>query len=157
MGGGVGYVDYDAAYRKVTGRHGCIGKRTMEADTPAPAREASPAAPETRDETVVRSRDVGNLLGRLDGFTMMQCPCGVGIKVPPGSNWTSIPCPPLRPRQRDPPGSAGRADRRSVDVPPTGQGLAVLPLLLRRGHPHFPAFEAKTQSCSRCGRTIEIV
>src|SRR5579859_80879 len=99
MGGGVGYVDYDAAYRKVLGKEGVIGKRTLSEDTPAARREASPAgpalapAPEAREEIVTRSREVGNLLGRLDGLTLMKCACGVGIKVPPGSTWTSIPCP----------------------------------------------------------------
>ncbi|HVR86274.1 MAG TPA: M48 family metalloprotease, partial [Planctomycetota bacterium] len=99
MGGGVGYVDYDAAYRKVVGKDGLIGQRTLSEDTPAARREASPAgpamaaAPEAREEIVTRSREVGNLLGRLDGLTLMKCACGVGIKVPPGSTWASIPCP----------------------------------------------------------------
>jgi heat shock protein HtpX len=98
MGGGVGYVDYDAAFRKITGKAGCIGERTLSEDTPATKREGSAAgpavpAPESREETVTRSREVGNLVGRLAGLTLMTCPCGVGIKVPPGSSWTTIPCP----------------------------------------------------------------
>jgi heat shock protein HtpX len=100
MGGGVGYVDYDAAYRRITGKAGCIGSRTLSEDTPAAARGASAAAPapapaarESREETVTRSRDVGNMMGRLAGLTLMTCPCGVGIKVPPGAPWTTIPCP----------------------------------------------------------------
>lgn len=95
MGGGVGYVDYDAAFRKVTGQAGCIGKRTLAADKPEPARAGAPAAApvEAREETVQRSRAVGNLLGKLDGLLLMTCACGVGIKVPPGSKWNSIPCP----------------------------------------------------------------
>src|SRR5579864_7021230 len=97
MGGGVGFVDYDAAYRKIVGKTGVIGKRTLSEDTPTARREASEAgpaaAPEAREELVTRSREVGNLLGRLDGLTLMKCACGVGIKVPPGSTWTSIPCP----------------------------------------------------------------
>src|SRR6185503_2622648 len=94
MGGGVGYVDYDAAYRKITGKAGCIGKRTLAADTPAQARDASPLpAVEARDEIVERSREVGNLLGRIDGLVLLTWACGVGIKVPPGSTWSSIPCP----------------------------------------------------------------
>jgi heat shock protein HtpX len=155
--GGVGYVDYDAAYRKVTGRAGCIGKRTLAADSPEQAREASPAAPETRDETVTRSREVGNLVGRIDGFTMMQCPCGVGIKVPPGSNWTSIPCPRCG---RDNPIPRVQAAERS-DGPLTfrrqGKGWQSFRCSCGAGINLSPAFEAKTQSCSRCGRTIEIV
>jgi heat shock protein HtpX len=98
MGGGVGYVDYDAAFRKITGKAGCIGARTLNEDTPATRREGGPegpvaAGPETREEKVTRSREVGNLLGRMGGLTMMQCPCGVGIKIPPGAPWATIPCP----------------------------------------------------------------
>jgi len=99
MGGGVGYVDYEAAYKKVLGKQGLIGQRTLSEDTPAARREGSAegpavaAVPETREEIVTRSREVTNLMGRLDGLTIMKCACGVGIKVPPGSTWTSIPCP----------------------------------------------------------------
>src|SRR5579862_2031544 len=98
MGGGVGYVDYDAAYRKITGKAGCIGPRTLSEDTPGTRREAAapdPALPaaETREDVVTRSREVGNMLGRLAGLAIMQCPCGVGIKVPPGTTWATIPCP----------------------------------------------------------------
>src|SRR6185295_18141669 len=63
MGGGVGYVDYNAAFRKVTGKAGCIGKRTLGSDTPAQARPAS-AEPDAVDKL----RDIGNMLGRLDGL-----------------------------------------------------------------------------------------
>jgi len=98
MGGGVGYVDYEAAYKKVLNKEGLIGKRTLSEDTPLAKREGSAAgpvaaAPESREEMVTRSREVTNLMGRLDGMTLMKCSCGVGIKVPPGSTWTSIPCP----------------------------------------------------------------
>ena len=98
MGGGVGYVDYDAAFRKITGKAGCIGARTLAEDSPAARREGSGAGPvapavETREDMVTRSREVGNLLGRMDGLTMLRCPCGVGIKVPPGAPWATIPCP----------------------------------------------------------------
>ena len=158
MGGGVGYVDYDAAYRKITGRAGCIGKRTLAADTPTSAREAAPAAAESVDERVSRSRDVGNLLGRLDGFTMMQCACGVGIKVPPGSSWASIPCP-----------RCGR-DNPVPKAQPSASAKADEPLTFRRqgkGWQSFqcscgasinlsPAFEAKSKTCGRCGRTIDV-
>ncbi|HZE96385.1 MAG TPA: M48 family metallopeptidase [Planctomycetota bacterium] len=99
MGGGVGYVDYDAAFRKLTGK-GVIGSRTLAEDKPEQARAAVPeapgvaaAAPDTREQIVERSREVTKMMGRLDGMTMMRCECGVGIKVPPGSTWPSIPCP----------------------------------------------------------------
>src|SRR5262249_4529568 len=97
MGGGVGYVDYDAAFRKLTGK-GVIGERTKSQDKPEAAGGAAPgmpavAAADTREQIVERSREVTKMMGRLDGMKMMRCECGVGIKVPPGSTWTTIPCP----------------------------------------------------------------
>jgi len=157
MGGGVGYVDYDAAYRKITGKAGCIGKRTLSADTPAQAREASNLPPvEAREEVVQRSREVGNLLGRMDGLVVMTCACGVGIKVPPGSPWTSIPCP-----------RCGRDNPVPRASDPANPGE---PIVFRRqgtGWQSFqcscgatinlsPAFEGTSKSCDRCGRTLTI-
>jgi heat shock protein HtpX len=156
MGGGVGFVDYDSAYRKITNRAGCIGKRTLAADTPAQAREASPAAPETREEAVTRSREVGNLVGRLDGFTMMTCACGVGIKVPPGSTWASIPCPRCG---RDNPVSKAQP-AAGADGPVTfrrqGKGWQSFQCSCGASINLSPAFEAKSQTCQRCGRMIQI-
>jgi heat shock protein HtpX len=156
MGGGVGYVDYDAAYRKITGGGGCIGKRTLAADTPAHARQAAPAETEARHETVTRSREVGQLVGRIDGFTQMQCPCGVGIKVPPGSGWTSIPCPRCG---RDNPVPRAQAAEKA-DGPLTfrrqGRGWQSFQCSCGASINLSPAFAAKTQTCSRCGRSIEI-
>ena len=77
----------------IIGRTGCIGKRTLSEDAPATAREAAPVPAETREDRVTRARAVGNLISDLDGYRRLTCECGVGIKIPPGSTWTSIPCP----------------------------------------------------------------
>jgi heat shock protein HtpX len=156
MGGGVGYVDYDGAYRKVIGRSGPIGKRTLAADTPAQAREASPAAPETRDETVTRSRDVGQMLGRIDGFTMMKCPCGVGIRVPPGSSWTSIPCPRCGRDNPVPKAEGAAAPDAPLRYARKGKGWESFQCSCGASVQLSPSFEASHLECSRCHRRIEI-
>jgi heat shock protein HtpX len=155
MGGGVGYVDYDAAYRKITGKAGCIGKRTLAADAPAQAREASTLpAVDAREETVQRSREVGNLLGRLDGLVVMTCACGVGIKVPPGSPWTTIPCP-----------RCGRDNPVPKAAEPAAPGDPIVFQRQGKGWESFrcpcgasvnlsPAFQGSSTSCTKCGRTI---
>jgi heat shock protein HtpX len=157
MGGGVGYVDYDAAYRKITGKEGCIGKRTLAEDTPAQARAASPeGAVETREEVVQRSREVGNLLGRMDGLVVMQCACGVGIKVPPGARWTSIPCP-----------RCGRDNPVPKADPAAGPGGPAVYRRQGKGWESFqcpcgatinlsPAFQATSKTCDRCHTAIAI-
>lgn len=157
MGGGVGYVDYDAAYRKITGKAGCIGKRTLASDTPEKAREGSNLPPvEAREEIVERSREVGNLLGRMDGLVVMTCPCGVGIKVPSSSPWTSIPCP-----------RCGRDNPIPKAGEPANPGEPIVYRRQGKGWDSFqcacgasinlsPAFQAPSKTCERCHRTITI-
>jgi len=157
MGGGVGYVDYDAAYRKVTGKAGCIGKRTLTEDTPAPKREGSaggPAlAPEAREEVAERSREVGNLMGRLDGLTQMRCPCGVGIKVPPGSTWDSIPCP--RCGRDNPVPKAARSGGSQI-YQRRGEGWVSFRCDCGAAINLSPAFQGGETTCPKCGQHIAI-
>jgi len=157
MGGGVGYVDYDAAYRKITGRAGCIGKRTLKEDAPAARREASPEgpalAPEARETVAERSREVGALLGRLDGLTQMRCPCGVGIKVPPGSTWDSIPCPRCG---RDNPVPKAVRSGESQRYQRQGPGWQSFRCACGASVNLSPAFEGHETACPKCGQRIEI-
>jgi heat shock protein HtpX len=156
MGGGVGYVDYDAAFRKITGRQGCIGKRTLAEDPPAQARAASPQPAETREETVTRSREAGNLVGRLDGLTILQCPCGVGIKIPPGAAWTSIPCPRCGRDNAVPKAEPAARPDQPLRFKRQGKGWESFQCSCGAGINLSPAFAASTKTCDRCGRTIEI-
>jgi heat shock protein HtpX len=156
MGGGVGYVDYDAAYRKITGRSGCIGRRTLSEDTPAPARAATPAPPESREETVNRSREVGDLLGRLDGLTVLKCACGVGIKVPPGASWPSIPCPRCGRDNPVPRAKTAAAPDEPLFFQRTGKGWESFQCTCGATINLSPLFQAPTKQCGRCGRTIKI-
>jgi heat shock protein HtpX len=156
MGGGVGYVDYDAAFRKITGRQGCIGKRTLGEDTAAQARAASPQVAETREETVTRSREVGNLVGRLDGLTILQCPCGVGIKIPPGAAWPSIPCPRCGRDNAVPKAQAAARPDQPARFKRQGKGWESFQCSCGASINLSPAFSASSKTCDRCGRTIEI-
>ena len=156
MGGGVGYVDYDAAYRKLTGRAACIGRRTLSEDAPAQARAASPLPAEAREEVVQRSRDVGDLLGRIAGLTMMRCPCGVGIKVPSGSTWDSIPCPRCGRNNPVPKAQAAGTPEEPLRFKRQGKGWESFQCSCGTAVQLSPSFEATHIACSRCNRKIEI-
>jgi heat shock protein HtpX len=158
MGGGVGYVDYDAAYRKITGGSGCIGKRTLTEDTAAAPRAASPegpalAAEDTREAVADRSRDGSDLMGRLDGLTQMRCPCGVGIKVPPGSTWDSIPCPRCG---RDNPVPKATKSGESQRYQRTGPGWQSFRCTCGGSVNLSPAFKGSDADCPKCGQKIQI-
>jgi heat shock protein HtpX len=165
MAGGVGYVDYDAAYRKVTGKAGCIGKRTLSEDKPEPARGPSAAQvavtiantaamiPDSPQQVAERSREVGDLLGRLDGLTMMRCECGVGIKVPPGSTWDSIPCPRCG---RDNPVPKAQKSGDSQRYQRTGPGWQSFRCACGGSVNLSPAFQGTETECPKCGQLIQI-
>ncbi len=157
MGGGVGYVDYDAAYRKITGKAGCIGKRTLTGDTPAALRAASEEGaalvPETHEAVAERSQEVGALMGRLDGLTQMRCPCGVGIKVPPGSTWDSIPCPRCG---RDNPVPTTTKSGESQRYQRTGPGWQSFRCACGGSVNLSPAFKGSDAACPKCGQMIQI-
>jgi len=156
MGGGVGYVDYDAAYRKITQRAGCIGKRTLSEDTPAQARPPSPPSAEARQETVQRSRDVGDLVGRIAGLTLMRCACGVGIKVPPGSTWDSIPCPRCGRDNPVPKAQPAAQSEGPLSYARKGKGWESFQCSCGAAVQISPSFEASHVDCSRCNRRIAI-
>ncbi len=92
MAGGAGYPDYEAAYQKVQGtKKRFLGERTLKEGGHVAARK--PHAAGTRQEAIERARSVGDLLGRIEGFLLISCACGVGIKVPPEWKREKVPCP----------------------------------------------------------------
>jgi hypothetical protein len=98
-----GYVDYDRAFRKITGKRGMHRQADARGGHAGAGRERRrPPSAETREETSRARAEVGNLLGARTASRVMTCACGVGIKIPPGSQWTLDPLPPLRPGQSRP-------------------------------------------------------
>jgi heat shock protein HtpX len=91
MGGGAGYVDYEAAFKKVAGTS-CIGARTLKAEGSVPAREAAPVT-DQKQQTVQQGREALDVLNRMAGFSIVPCACGMRIKVPPAYTKPTIGCP----------------------------------------------------------------
>ncbi|MBI1784227.1 M48 family metallopeptidase [Candidatus Sumerlaeota bacterium] len=92
MAGGAGFVDYDAAYKKVFGKSGVIGGRTL-ASADSVAIRARSVEPEQKQDVIHRVRQVGDLLGMLGNYALISCECGMRIKVPPGFMRETIQCP----------------------------------------------------------------
>jgi heat shock protein HtpX len=89
--GGAGYVDYEAAFKKVAGTS-CIGARTLKAEGSVPAREAAPVTDQKR-QSVQQGREALDVLNRMAGFSIVPCACGMRIKVPPAYTKPAIGCP----------------------------------------------------------------
>ena len=93
MGGNVGFVEYESAFRKIHGdKASCIGARTLGADTGAEVRAPS-VEPGARQDAVARARAAGDLMAGLADYLFIACACGVRIKVPPEFKRPSITCP----------------------------------------------------------------
>ncbi|HEY77614.1 MAG TPA: M48 family metallopeptidase [Dehalococcoidia bacterium] len=96
MAGGASLADYDSAYRQVHKR----GRGVMPAASIASAgtvglRAAAPEAaqPEPEPGKVERSREVSDLMWRLNKYKTINCACGTKLKVPPAFKGDSVRCP----------------------------------------------------------------
>jgi heat shock protein HtpX len=148
MGGGAGYVDYEAAYLKVTrSLQPCIGKRTLAADTPLPIRAAAAVA---QDDPVARSREAVELLARVENLTLMSCLCGVGIRIPQGLKRDSVPCPRCGRQNEIPEAQAEGGYKRQ------GTGWESFRCSCGAGVQLHPMFSGTRKKCTVCNRSIEI-
>ena len=93
MGGRAGYVDYEAALKKVEGHK--LRLSALEAaareDESVEARGPS-AEPKRKEKAIDRARKVNDLLDRFANYLILPCVCGIRIKVPPDLNRNEITC-----------------------------------------------------------------
>jgi heat shock protein HtpX len=94
MAGGASFTDYDNAYHKVHGRGSVISKTTAGAIGAVEIRQASPSAPGEMalSEKAARSREVSDMMLKMNQYRIVDCPCGAKWKVPPGYKEDSIYC-----------------------------------------------------------------
>ncbi|MEX2304541.1 MAG: M48 family metallopeptidase [Bryobacterales bacterium] len=94
MGGGAGYVDYEAAWKRIQGREGRL--TALEAAARSGERlSARPASsdPESAPSGVDRAREVADLIDRFANYLLIPCACGMRIKVPPEYDREAVECP----------------------------------------------------------------
>ncbi len=94
MGGGASFVDYNNAYHQIRGHGGVIPKATVGAVGAVGIRQASPSTPGEMalSEKAARSREVSDMMLRLNQYRILDCPCGAKWKVPPNYKEDSIYC-----------------------------------------------------------------
>jgi heat shock protein HtpX len=99
MGGGADFAKYDQAYKTVKNTQsgiisnqtaaavGAVGLRAASAEGLAPV-EAAPL-----DDKATRTRDVNDMMYRMNNYTTIDCECGAKLKVPPSMRGTVVKCP----------------------------------------------------------------
>ena len=97
MAGGASYANYDQAFRKVKNtQSGVISNQTAAAVGAVGLRAAVAEGPvETApvDDKVSRTREVNDMMYRINDYKAIQCECGAKLKVPPSMQGTIIRCP----------------------------------------------------------------
>lgn len=87
--GGASYREYEQAYGRAVGER-LIGSRTLTGAEPIAAREPSAEPEKTGME---KTREVVDILHRLEGMVFVACACGLKTKVPREYRQDEIHCP----------------------------------------------------------------
>ena len=104
MAGGASFSDYDQAYREVRSvKKSVMAPAVMAATGAVGLRSASPAEPARRkgkaekvarkSEKVERTREVSDLLLRMNNYKTITCDCGMKLKLPPTFKGKNVKCP----------------------------------------------------------------
>jgi heat shock protein HtpX len=96
MAGGASYTNYDQAFRKVKNvRSGIISEKTAAAVGVVGLRAGVTEGPveEPQADKVARTREVNDMMYRMNDYTTINCECGTRLKVPPSMQGTVIKCP----------------------------------------------------------------
>lgn len=91
MGHGAGFKDYNAAFERVTHRNGVIPRSAVKPDEAVAVREG---AKDTKTESLKHTqRQVGDIMRKVSGFTVIPCSCGMRLKLPPNFKSRTVQCP----------------------------------------------------------------
>jgi len=96
MAGGAAFADYENAYRQVHKRgKGVISPAAVASVGAVGLRAAEPEAARREPEPskVERTREVSDLMWRLNDYKTINCGCGTKLKVPPKFKGTRVKCP----------------------------------------------------------------
>jgi len=94
MAGGASFADYEKAYEKVHQGKGILSKAALGVVGAVGIRQASPSVPGEMAlaEKAARSREVSDLMLRLNQYRTVDCECGARWKIPPVFKDDNILC-----------------------------------------------------------------
>ena len=95
MAGGASYGDYNQAYQQVHGGKGVISRGTVYMAGVVGLREASPeekTAEKPAADRASRTREVEDVMLRLNKYRIVECACGTKWKIPPDFKDPDVLC-----------------------------------------------------------------
>ena len=148
MGGGTGYVDYEAALKKVEGERLRLPELELAARTGERLRSRSADSSQGPvEDPVSRAHAALDLIDALAGYTTVLCLCGLRVKTPSESDAAHVGCPRCG-RVLDVPRTAAEKTSQPVALPAAAEVAGAL--RYKR-----PADEWEAFSCT-CRQTIQL-
>lgn len=103
MAGGSGYISYDRAFRKATGKSSSVlpASALSQPDTPLAMTIPIPAAAAAAEADAIggepdshagKFRETTNALWKAQNYTFVNCECGAKLKVPPSFQRPEVKC-----------------------------------------------------------------
>jgi heat shock protein HtpX len=95
MAGGASLRDYDSAYRQVhRGGKGAFGAPALAGAGVVGIRAASSEGPvvDAKSEKKQRTREVADVMERLNNYRVVTCECGAKWKIPPNFRDDNVLC-----------------------------------------------------------------
>lgn len=95
MSHGAAYIDYARSFESVTHRSPEIPKSALTPEDVSlrPASPESQAPPKQSASPRRQARQVGDLMRTVSGFSFVNCPCKLNLKVPPEFKGSKVQCP----------------------------------------------------------------
>jgi heat shock protein HtpX len=91
---GASYKDYEQSYEQIHGSRQKMVPPSALTQAEAVAIRAPQSEPaEEVQDNIQRTRETSDALWKTSGYRMIDCPCGVRLKVPPSLQHSSVQCP----------------------------------------------------------------
>ncbi len=91
--GGAGFGDYQAAFRKAHTGQGIIGQQSLTGAGKVAIREPLDKPTEAPKDNAGKTRQVVDMLHRMNQFVFLTCVCGLKMKFPPKFKGKEVDCP----------------------------------------------------------------
>jgi heat shock protein HtpX len=87
---GASFADYSDAFSKTTKHATVIPSSALQDDTAVQIRTGSTQPAESVKN---QARNIGNIMQQVAGFSVLNCSCGLKMKIPPNFTASQVKCP----------------------------------------------------------------
>jgi heat shock protein HtpX len=88
---GASFADYSDAFSKTTKHATVIPSSALQDETAVQIRTGSAAQP--AESAKNQARNIGDIMQQVAGFSILNCSCGLKMKIPPNFKASQVKCP----------------------------------------------------------------